>query len=732
MTKQHSRTPWVTVFSLSLSLGVLAADPPQPVDVEPTALSTVVVTASRANDNALDIPATTTVVDRQAIERRQSQTPNTILKEEPGIWSVNVAAQGSPILRGQIGNRVLYLWDGVRINNGALFGGPNGFFNQFPVDGVDRIEVVRGSGSVQYGSDAIGGVINVLSKQAEFTNQFAIGGDVYGRYSSNDDGNMEALNVRLSNDTFAMSAGIDRQEVGSYRGATMGKMDPSGFNTLGGYVNLAWRPEEGQTFRLSWIGNDRTEVESYVQSKLNANGAPRFFSPIERRGIVKFDYTAEDLGALSSELKVYGYYQYYQAERARNDFKPPAFNTKTTYTDQAVAGAGIQNVTKTSDKTRLVYGVDYRHEDLKSYLLQQSINLGTGGSLFSEPPGNTPDGTYDVLSTFATAEFRPTDSLLFTAGLRYENTSLNSNPTALDVIPDAGYSVKDLALDETWNSVTWNVGSVLNLNKEWDLVANVGSGFRAPTFSDLLSTGTPVFSSRTASLPTPSLDPEKSITYELGTRVHTRTFAGSLTGYYTQLSDIVSQSPSGTVTIPGQGDFIATRNSNSTKGYVTGAELALAWQFSRQWSFFANSTYTYGQDETADVPLRFIPPLNGTFGIRFESASGRWWAEVVECWAARLNRHAPNDELDAGFSRDPALGSPNSTDNPPLTSKFDIPGFWVTNVRGGVKVWEQGLSSLSLTLGLNNIFNTSYREAYAQQQLEAPGFGVVVGARLTF
>ncbi|WP_075088203.1 TonB-dependent receptor plug domain-containing protein [Verrucomicrobium spinosum] len=94
------------------------------------------------------------MVDKETLERRQARTPVEMLQEEPGVWAVSVAAQGSPILRGQIGNRVLYLWDGIRINNGALFGGPNGFFNQFPVGAVDHMEVIRGAGAVQYGSDA--------------------------------------------------------------------------------------------------------------------------------------------------------------------------------------------------------------------------------------------------------------------------------------------------------------------------------------------------------------------------------------------------------------------------------------------------------------------------------------------------------------------------------------------------------------------------------------------------
>lgn len=706
--------------------------PPASESASEVILPAVVVTASRTLEDPFNVPFSLTVVKPEDIRRRQPQLPVLMLREEPGVWAVNVASQGSPILRGQIGNRVLYLWDGIRINNGTLFGGPNGYFNQFPLDAVDRIEVVRGSGSVQYGSDAIGGVINIISKSAEFTDDFQMRGDLYGRYGTNDDSNLEAFNLRISDMRFSLAAGLTRQEVGDYRGASDGRLSPSGFNALGGYVNLAMRLTEGQTIRLSYVTNERTDVDSYVQSRINPGNVPRFFSPVERRGILKLQYTAEDLGAWSKELQLYGYYQHYDEKRETRSVSAAAFNNTLRDTNQDLFGGGIQNTTKLGDQLKFIYGTDYRHEKLSSSNQLKSKNLLTGGVTRGEPAGNTPNGTYDVVSVFLSSEYRPVEPLLLTAGIRYERTNLDSKPTALDVFPDAGYTLADLDRNETWNSVVWNVGSILSLTRSWDLVGNIGTAFRAPTYSDLLSAGTPTFSSRIASVPSPSVDPEKAITYELGTRYHSQKFSGSLTGYYTDLTDLISSTESGTVTIPGQGTFAATRNTNIGEAYVTGVEMAMAYKPAPEWTLFANATYTYGQDETAGAPLRFIPPFNGVFGVRYESPSGRWWVEATEDWALRFTRQAPRDEQDSGFARDPALGSPNTTTNKPLRDNFDIPGFWITNLRAGYKVWERGDRNLDLTLDLNNIFNKSYREVYAQRQKEAPGFGVVIGARLSF
>ncbi len=730
------------VLCLPLAHAIAAPTPPSAQDspatsssrasaVEPVVLPEVIVTASRTGESLWDTPATVTLVDQDTIRRHKAETPTEMLQEQRRVWGVSVASQGSPIIRGQIGNRVLYLWDGVRINNGALFAGPNGYFNQFPIGAVDRMEVILGSGSVQYGSDAIGGVINIIPKKAVFSDHLTIGGDIDGRYGSNANENVECFDLRISDQRFALAAGISRQDVGNYYGPGVGALPSTSFWALGGYADLAFKPFENQTLRISWIGNEREDVQSYIQSALNPNGVPRVYNPLERRGIVKLDYTAIDLGPLSSELKFYGYYQYYDQISQRRIETFPNYTNTSTHSEQDVLGLGVQNTT-VWEKARFVYGVDYRHEKLDSTLDQLLLNEATGATSDTMPAGKTPNGTYDVLGAFISGEYRPIQALLLTAGLRFENTHIDSHPLDTDVIPNAGYTLDSLELDKSWQSLTWDVGSIVSVTRSWDLVANISSAFRAPTYSDLFSSGTPVFSSKTASVPSPTIDPEKSITYEVGTRYHSDKVTASLTAYTTQLYDAVVQTDAGTVTIPGQGTFLASSRSNAGTGYVRGIEASLAYHPAPGWTLFGNGTYTFGEDTSNDVALRFIPPLYGTVGIRYEAPSHRWWVELTEYMAATLTRHAPQDELDAGFSKDPALGSPNTTTNPPYRDDFSIPGFAITNLRGGMRVWQQGDRALDLTLTLSNLFNHSYREAYAQQELVAPGFGVTIDARLTF
>lgn len=711
-----------------------AVTAPAPQEAQKSAVDpdSVVVTASRTAENLNEVPQTVSVLTQDEIKRRQARTPNQMLREEPGIWSTQVNAQGSPIIRGQIGNRVLYLWDGIRLNNGALFSGPNGFFNQFPIGSVSRMEVLRGPGAVQYGSDAIGGVINIIGKQDDpFAAAPGMHGDVALRYGTVDHEQTGFTDLSWVSDSFAANAGFTAQNVDDYRGPDVGELENTGYKAWGGHAGIGFKPFIDHTIRLSFVGLQRDDVESYASSRANASGAslPRNFGPLERRWMTKGSYQIDNLGTFSDQIKAYGYYQSYEQERIQTNETATRINRTTTTTEQAMMGGGIQNHGRLGP-VRLTIGGDARYEDLASSKQLASTLKATGVTTTSVPNGNTPDGTYDVLDVFAIADVPLTNDLMLRAGGRYERTHLKSDPQPEDAL--APFTVEDLELDKVWHAPTGSLGLIYDVTRAWSLAGNVALGYRAPTFSDTLSTGVPVFATGVASVPSPDFESEKAISYELSLRHASDTGWGSLTGYYTDLRDLAANENDGTINVPGVGVVTAQKKTNSGHGYVTGIELDAGIFVTHNWTVFGNGTWTYSMDKVTDEPLRFTPPLNGLIGLRRLSDEHRWWVEGVLVLVARMTRHAPQDEIDAGFSTDPALGSPNTTTNPPLRSDFDIPGYAVVNLRGGYRVIASGSKTVDLTLCLNNLFDTSYREAYAQQQLVAPGFGAVFGIEGAF
>jgi len=692
-------------------------------------LPEVVVTATRNAQDIEDVPQSMTVVGRKDLETRQPLNLNEALREEPGVFANQAAPQGTPIIRGLNGNKVLYLWNGIALNNGTTPSGPNGNLNQFPIGAADRIEVLRGPGSLQYGSGAIGGVINIISKQGFFSDSPTAGGDVAVRYGSVNDEFTEYTDLWAGGKQYSLMGGFTRQDVGSYLGGSdFDRQQNTGFNATGGYLDLAYQPLSNQTVRLSGIYNSRDDIGYYASSKINPSGIPRTVQPYERRGIYRFDYEINNLGFLSDSLKAYAYYQHYGQQRITNTETAAILTSKEVTQDQDIFGGGLQNTLAIQGHS-LTYGADYRSEDLRSTPVQNALTKATGVVASTTPTGNTPNGSYEVLDAFAMAQINPLRDLTVSVGGRIEQTHLKARPKASDVIPNAGYTLQDLQVDKTWFATTWSVGAIYRLIPSFDLSANVASGFRAPSFSDVLSTGTPVFSTKVASIPSPNVGPEKAISYEVGPRFHNEQWKINLSAYWTHLYDYIRSNSGGTVTIAGV-DYISQTNANTGAGYIRGLELALNFK-PGDFSYFGNVNYTEGEDTRFHEYLRFIPPLYGTVGIRYDAPSKRWWGELTEVLVNRLLHHAPKDEQDSSFASDPGLGSPG-TGNPPLRSNFQIPGYAISNLRAGWTAWKSGQRSLDLTLDLSNIFDKAYREAYSKQELVAPGINCVVGAKVTF
>src|SRR5687768_2663673 len=128
-------------------------------------VSQIVVTPARgATEDTARVAQVATVVDRSGLETRPYTIVTQALKEEAGVLAQQTtASQGSPILRGFTGQRNLYLIDGVRYNTAAWRDGPSQYLAWLPAGDIERIELVRGPASTQYGSDAMGGAVGVFA-----------------------------------------------------------------------------------------------------------------------------------------------------------------------------------------------------------------------------------------------------------------------------------------------------------------------------------------------------------------------------------------------------------------------------------------------------------------------------------------------------------------------------------------------------------------------------------------
>ena len=133
----------------------------------------VTVTATGEPVNTLDVPASVSVIERDEIDRRSAAGAIDLIRDLPGVQVNGVGLnQSRPIIRGQRGLRVLMLENGLRLNNPRRqtdFGEIAGLVS---LERVDQVEVLRGAASVLYGSDAIGGVVNLVTADPSYADAF--------------------------------------------------------------------------------------------------------------------------------------------------------------------------------------------------------------------------------------------------------------------------------------------------------------------------------------------------------------------------------------------------------------------------------------------------------------------------------------------------------------------------------------------------------------------------------
>ncbi len=176
---------WLIILVVFL---LLVPGPARGQEEEPVVLEEIQVTAGREEESTFDVSTGVTVVGPKEVERRAPGVLPDLLRGEEGAFvQQTTPGQASPIIRGLVGSSVLHLVDGMRLNNAFFRNAPNQYLALVDAYNVERIEVVRGPASTLYGSDAMGGVVQVITPIPRFEGvEWQLDGRVLGQFSSAD------------------------------------------------------------------------------------------------------------------------------------------------------------------------------------------------------------------------------------------------------------------------------------------------------------------------------------------------------------------------------------------------------------------------------------------------------------------------------------------------------------------------------------------------------------------
>jgi hemoglobin/transferrin/lactoferrin receptor protein len=643
----------------------------------------IVVTPGRQEQASGDAPAPVTVFDRDTIEKIQPEKMADLLKTIPGVEIEGEGPfRGLPVIRGLSSNRVLILVDGQRLNNAresTSFAGIQPALVNLAE--VERIEVLRGPASVQYGSDAIGGVVNIITRQPDLgAPGFTVSGDVAFEWGTASDSQTERASVTGAGEGFSFYAGASHEKVDDYTAAGGASEDPryaayvrsddtvpnSGMEQTNFNGGLKFLTGQQGVLRVD-AEVVRTEDVGFPGFELETSGI-EFTFPNFDRDKLGISWSSGPVWALS-DISLSTYYQAVNKESASVFDFPGFFSDSFTRSEIDSIGFNAQSIADVG-RHRLTFGVDFYDDNVEDTALSQDC-FGS----FCLPPSTevaVPESEQTGLGAYLQDGWSLSEAVTLQVGLRGDTFDFVSEEDA--DYPGEPFDISDSAL-------SGNLGVIWSVTDHVNLSALVARGFRTPNLQERSFTGLAT-NGEAFILQNPDLESESSWNYEIGTKVRYERYSGGLHVFYNDLTDFITLEFLGTVD-PDFGVELA-QLANVDKATIWGVELDLEALLARRWMAFGSVAYLEGDNNVTDQPLPSIPPFKLTLGLRYQRAS--WWGEADLRFLDRQTR-LPED--------DPFFETGTT-------------GFTVYDLRGGYD-FDFGLGVL---VSLENITDKLYNEPY--------------------
>ncbi|MCK4857812.1 MAG: TonB-dependent receptor, partial [candidate division Zixibacteria bacterium] len=371
------------------------------------------VTATRFVKEKFSLPVSVSVVSRERLNQRSFSTTGEALREEPGILVQKTThGHGAPILRGLIGKRVLLLYDGIRLNKPTFRSGRNQYLSTIDLESFERIEVVRGPSSVIYGSDCLGGAVNLIPGPPPGRGgSFSVSPYLVGRYSSADDGRIVHLRLTGDHRRFTAILGMTYKKIGDLRaGRNVRRQNPTGWEE--GAVNAHLFAGMGKNchLRLDYLAVRQNRVPRY--DKYVSGQFQQYIYDPQNRDLLALALTCRPLGSLFHSVKAAISYQHEIEGRIQ---QKAGSSSIRNYRDRISTWGGYaQTSTLVMSKHWLSFGCEYYYDCVNS----EGTRTSDGETETIRP--TFPDGsTYQSAGLFLHDEYSISTNLSLMGGVHY-------------------------------------------------------------------------------------------------------------------------------------------------------------------------------------------------------------------------------------------------------------------------------------------------------------------------
>ena len=635
-------------------------DPETPPDEAPTFLDSVTISANLGPAPVRDTPGVVSVIDGETIQERMIEDFSDLVKYEPGVYvenSVTRLGLNGFNIRGIGGNRVMTLVDGVETSEQFDFGPFNVHQAGLDVDVLKTVEIVRSANSALYGSDALGGVVSLFTKDpVDYLRdqRFYLGGKTTWDSRAGDAG----VNLTLAGGGERVQASVFASfnrggEIGNKgavdtRDHTRTAPNPQEVEGRQVLAKLVFNLSPGNRFRTTAeLYDTRVETEWLSNNRLLDFG--RFAYLIDesaaidtqRRRRFSLDHTLADRGLDLLSWRVYGQLndtaQVVDEERVTSGFGPtfPSVRRGTVDYEQVGYGGSAQGrqwLGGLDDGMLLTFGASYKTDYFDMQRDRTETDTLTGEPVPSEfifPSKYFPESDLAEAGVYLQGEIR-LGRITLVPGVRYDHYSLDANQA--DPVFVAGLNPE--AADFSDGALSPKIGLAARLTDAVTLHAQYAGGFRAPPYS-AINTGFANPRGGYTTLPNTALRAETSDNLEVGARAAFDRTSLGLSAFSNRYDDFIELSDLGFNPLTRLLEF---QSRNLDQAAIRGIEM-------RGEAYVTDSVTIRGSYARIDgteilqgaaddpplaeeTPLGSIAPNEGVVGVRYVRPSGRWGSEV--------------------------------------------------------------------------------------------------------
>lgn len=606
----------------------------EPAGVE---IGEITVTSTRYETLIKDVPMPFEVVGKDEIFKSTGISISDMVKNKPGISLVRDGIWATDIsIRGLSRNNVVTLIDGNRIETANDIAAR---LSMFDLTGIERIEVIKGASSSLYGTGAMGGVVNIITKNEGYNSNFYTCGSLLSSFNSVNNGGTGRL---------MLNAGFSKwyaRVSGMYRSANNtatpdGDLKNSQYRDEQVSADVGYKPHKNHEIKLNY--------QKYYGSDIGIPGAAPLFPSIADVKYTKVSrdfFTAEyNIKNIIPSLQNISFKYFLQNIQRDVETLPYTVQIKPASGNQRkqrisvlsimpqashnTMGGQIQSQWKLSEMQNLIAGVEIWQRNLESSRERnQKIEIydSLGINIVSttlKTTGETPlpKSDFRTIGLYAEDVMKVFSSLKVTLGGRYDFIKVTNDITYNPVYDitngvrnntPAGQKVIWQASSNNNESWSTNLGVLYSLLKDVDLTFNAARTFRSPSIEEryqYIDLGSSV------RIGNPTLESEKGYFLDLGLRVWKQKYSFHTNIFLNNFSDLVVELPG---TYDGKPALIKT---NIGKARLYGFDMDFMYNFYKSFVAYISAGYVRGEDIENNLNLPQIPPFNGRVGLKSQIA----------------------------------------------------------------------------------------------------------------